>query len=301
MKTLALVAFLWILALPQSAFASIFGFVYDSGKFTTIDVPGVQSNTWATGINNNGYVVGFFGSSLYQGYSYAPTYSTLNGPGATETTPMGINASGEVVGTFYNGGLSHGFSYTGGILTQIDVPGTIGSTSVNGINDSGQIVGAYGNQGFLYQSGVFTTINVPGALGTSLAGINNNGDIVGNYSLAGDAPGACHSFLYKSGAFTTISVPGASCTSAHGINNSEQIIGDYQNGPLEQGFLYDGVTFTTINNPGNGYGSTFTDLTGINDSGQIVGVFAQDSPEPATIVLFLSGTVVFIIRRMRLS
>src|SRR5260370_5766111 len=71
----------------------------------------------------------------------------------------------------------------------------------------------------------FTTIDAPGAAnGTSAAGINTRGQIVGSYS---DAAGNNHSFLLDDGTFTTIDVPGAACTQAIGINARGQIVGGY--------------------------------------------------------------------------
>jgi probable HAF family extracellular repeat protein len=79
------------------------------------------------------------------------------------------------------------------------------STSPFGINAAGDIVGAFAIHGFLYRGGTFTTIDVPGAFSTDADGINNAGQIVGNYR---DAAGT-HGFLYHDGSFTTIDVPGA--------------------------------------------------------------------------------------------
>jgi probable HAF family extracellular repeat protein len=88
-------------------------------------------------------------------------------------------------------------------FTPIDVPFPGGGgTDAHGINDAGQIVGAYGDatggHGFLYSGGTFSTINVPfpGTLGTDAHGINNAGQIVGRYV---DATGREHGFLDNGG------------------------------------------------------------------------------------------------------
>jgi uncharacterized membrane protein len=71
---------------------------------------------------------------------------------AALTIPNGINASGQIVGSYWDGSTNHGFLLDQGIYTTIDVPGAY-STSAYGINDSGQIVGSYsdafGTHGFL--------------------------------------------------------------------------------------------------------------------------------------------------------
>jgi probable HAF family extracellular repeat protein len=80
-------------------------------------------------------------------------------------------------------------------VTLIDFPGAT-ETMAMGINDAGDIVGAYQDaseipHGFLYVRGNFTTIDFPGASGTWAYGINIAGDIMGAYQ---DATGY-HGFL----------------------------------------------------------------------------------------------------------
>ena len=70
----------------------------------------------------------------------------------------------------------------------------------------------------------FTTIDVPGAVATLAQGINDHGQIVGEYLDGITGPG--HGPLLD-GTFTTIDVPGASFTVARGINNRGQIVGYY--------------------------------------------------------------------------
>ena len=70
----------------------------------------------------------------------------------------------------------------------------------------------------------FTTIDVPGATATVASGINNRGQIVGDY-FAGDF--VLHGFLLDKGTFTTIDVAGALETHALGINDRGEIVGFY--------------------------------------------------------------------------
>jgi probable HAF family extracellular repeat protein len=82
-------------------------------------------------------------------------------------------------------------------------------------------VGHYGSnvaRGFLYDAGVFTSIDF--ANGTVANGINNNGQIVGYYSVGFGSEFRMHGFLYDAGVFTPLDVPGAMHTQAFGINNS---------------------------------------------------------------------------------
>src|SRR5262245_48262154 len=86
----------------------------------------------------------------------------------------------------------------------------------------------------------FTRLDVPGATFTEGYGINNSGQIVGDYS---DASGHWHGFLKDSGGYTTIDATslGATYTNAFGINDAGQIVGMYRDtSNREHGFLKDG-------------------------------------------------------------
>lgn len=158
-------------------------------------------------------------------------------------------------------------------FTTLDVPGA-SFTAARGINDTGQIVGSFGdstgqNLDFLYSDGTFTTLDVPGAAFTIASGINDAGQIVGTFGPPGPIGG--HGFLYTGGNFTTLEVPGAANTSASGINDTGQIVGSFgPGGPETHGFLDTGGSFTTIDVP-SAAGSTLA--FGINDAGQITGYF----------------------------
>src|ERR1019366_2923199 len=75
----------------------------------------------------------------------------------------GINDAGQVVGSYTDGsGVEHGFLYSGGSFTTLNVPSNQ-NTFPRGISNSGQIVGYYGGgpdgssyRGFLYGSGIYT-------------------------------------------------------------------------------------------------------------------------------------------------
>jgi probable HAF family extracellular repeat protein len=86
----------------------------------------------------------------------------------------------------------------------VDFPGAV-STFLYGINNAGQMVGAYVNEdesthGFLLSNGVFTTIDFPGSTLSVAAGINNHGVITGQYN---DSDGFGHGFVYSDGEFAT--------------------------------------------------------------------------------------------------
>src|SRR5690242_11841111 len=69
--------------------------------------------------------------------------------------------------------------------TTIDVPGSF-STSVQGLNSSGEMVGYFSDgqtfHCFTLISGTFTTMDAPGSTATLCTGINDSGQISGYYT-----------------------------------------------------------------------------------------------------------------------
>src|SRR5205807_38470 len=102
-----------------------------AGKICKVLVLGVV--TMAIAIPGRDVALGHGGSDGY--LLAAPgTYSAIDVPGATGTEAHGINAAGQIVGSFKDtGGVSHGFLRdAGGTFYAIDVPGAP-STTASGI------------------------------------------------------------------------------------------------------------------------------------------------------------------------
>jgi probable HAF family extracellular repeat protein len=114
--------------------------------FKALTLPNTNS-AQATGINDSGIIVGFFLDSENVSHGWelnGSIYKVLNFPQSTSTQALGINNNNEIVGSFTDtAGGTHGFHYAGGVWTQIDDPDGVGITIVNGINDSGTIVGFF--------------------------------------------------------------------------------------------------------------------------------------------------------------
>jgi probable HAF family extracellular repeat protein len=232
------------------------GFLFVGGSFTTLNVPGSIATT-AYGINDSGAIVGVYagssGGSCVQGCAFLDVggnFTTINIPGVVDTQDA-INDLGDIAGSYVDATGYHGFLYAGGSLTTINAPGYF-STYIYGINDSGEMVGVYGNsvgscvQGcaFLDVGGNFTTINIPGSIWSYATGINDLGDIVGVYA---DATGNSHGFLDVGGNLSTIDIPDAIANVAFGINNSGDIVGMY--GPGTAGTGSSGFLATPIPEP----------------------------------------------------
>jgi probable HAF family extracellular repeat protein len=234
-------------------------------------------------------------------------FTALDVPGAVTTEARGINNAGQIVGFFEETAMGvvqqHGFLYSRGRFTQFDVPGA-SATAAADINNAGrrddfqddqsgragrvavrhregQITGSFSTvtqgHGFLLAEGSFTTFDVPGAVSTSASGINDRGQIVGEFNTPANPTQRRHGFLRDtSGGLTTIDVPGATDTTANGINNLGQIVGTgtVVVGQQEHGFFRDTTgTFTQLDVPG----TMRTDANGINNAGQIVGAFIDSA------------------------
>ena len=134
------------------------GYRWDNGRFTTIDLPG-SSGTMVGDINDRGEMVGVFsddpndptGMMGVRGFLLSGgIYRQFAAPRVAFTQPSKINNRGQIVGSTLGDAAStdfHGFLLAkgrSGPFTPIDFPGAPRTVAV-GINDRGQIVGAYEN------------------------------------------------------------------------------------------------------------------------------------------------------------
>jgi probable HAF family extracellular repeat protein len=232
------------------------------------------------------------------------TFTSFSDPNATDgTVPDDINDSGQIVGHYTGTDNNfHGFLYNVGSSSYVTLTDPLGtSTYANGINNSGLIVGFYGDfsasggssatHAFTYDSSKisssttprYVSFDDPSAAGaTSANGINDSGQIVGNYRYN---TFDTHGFLVDvRGNYTSLDGPGGSTSSeAVDINNRSQIVGGYLASSSQdragepphagtyRGFIYDHGSYTTISVPSSS--GEFTTPTGINDLGQVVGYY----------------------------
>jgi len=115
-------------------------------------------------------------------------YSWIEVEDALTTTAFGINAGGDIVGSYVDSdGAVHGYRLRGGAFTTIDFPGAAGSLA-RGIGPGGDIVGGYwlpgepapNEHGFLLtRQGVFLPVDVPGHISTIAQRILPDGTILG--------------------------------------------------------------------------------------------------------------------------
>ena len=119
----------------------------------------------------------------------------------------------------------------------------------------------------------FTTLDDPRGGGTVAVGINDAGQIVGEYGVDQGLPVG---FLLSVGNYSTVLPPGSNFGGANGINGAGQIVGQsYVSTAIPPtGFLLSGGNYTPIAPPDTN-GAFGALATGINASGQIVGWYGN--------------------------
>ena len=139
----------------RDAAGAYHGYLWQRGRFTTIDLPGAAASSLRA-INDRGQILGawaddrgtFHGFLLDRG-----RFRTFDGPAGTVFLPTDLNDRGQVVGSTLAPTAAdplagaRGFLLAkgpGGPFTPIDVPGAPRNL-VFGLNDRGQLVGAYEN------------------------------------------------------------------------------------------------------------------------------------------------------------
>lgn len=191
------------------------GYTYGlrSHRFVVVTVPGATSVT-AAAINNSGDVAGFFTDAAGTTVGFFKddgVITDLAVPGASMTQPFGVNDHDEVVGAYQVGtgaaAATHGFTWTRrfGFIT-VDDPNGVGATTVNGVNNSGDVVGFYtdgaGNvDGMLAKPiRVAATVRLtPQPVGTVALARSSNGTVAAALAISGLAPGVTHSLDIQSG------------------------------------------------------------------------------------------------------
>lgn len=116
-----------------------------------------------------------------------------------------------------------------------------------------------------------TIVDPSGVYSTNTFGINNAGQLVGNYY---DSNFTSHGFVESGGNFTTIDDPlAAQDTVTNGINDTGQVAGYYADANnIGHSFVYSDGNFTAIDDP---LATNGTYAFGINDSGQTVGYYVD--------------------------
>jgi hypothetical protein len=255
------------------------------------------------GINNEGIIVGYFGSGAAghpnKGYTLVPPFAqhsflNENFPRAAQTQVTGLNDHGVTVGFWSKQNTSSmtnnnfGFYEQDGRFHDVNFPiGDAASPPVDqllGVNNRGIAVGFFTNnaglnRGYEYNIRMhrYSRVEIPRVrgLGPSLtaAAINNHGDVAGFYNKTSTQVDA---FLkMRSGRFITLAYRGASMTQAFGVNDSDEVVGTYTTGTgnaaVTHGFTWKDGKYASVNISG----ASSTAINGVNDEGDLVGFYTD--------------------------
>ena len=224
-----------------------------------------------------GYPVRSCTAHPYHAFLYSNGQMTdLGTLGGHTSQGNAINLSDQVAGwADTSSGVSNATLWTGGKSLDVGALAPLaGSSSVAyGVNDSGQVVGAWGTNAssrpFLYSNGTVTALPEPTDFTTSgceARGIDNNGQIAG---ICADANGNGHLVLWSNGTVTDLgsvgSIGGVEDIESMSMSSNGQIAGWAATGTA---FVYSNGRITS---PSNFWPNA------INDNGVMVGTSSIDS------------------------
>ncbi len=199
----------------------------------------------------------------------------------------------------------------------------LGPVRPTAISGTGIVVGTtWDGNGFVYQGGQVASI--PGNQANGL-GVNDAGQVVGQYLVTTDSKSVEHAFLYQNGQFQDLGTLGGFRSWAAAINSQGQIVGTSDVVPnsfgLGHAFLDQNGTMIDLNTPvAATSGWTLQSATAINDKGQILGYgisprgeeatflltptsepppIAPQVPEPSMLAFFVVTAAVMAVRRAR--
>ncbi len=222
---------------------------YLQPRYQSINFPG-SVQTQVTGLNNQGVQVGFWSaqnnaSELNDNFGFyllGGRFHEVNFPGSGSARPpvnqlLGVNDHDIAVG-FYTDrqGRRHGYRYD--IATRkfaaVAVPGGT-SVIAAAIDNSGGVAGFFtSSKGvtsgfFVPRTGQMFTLNAPHATSTQALGVNDSGEVVGDYRTGSGSSAATHGFTWSRGrGFTTVEDPqGVGTTTVNGINDGGDLVGFY--------------------------------------------------------------------------
>ena len=298
--------------------------LYDGGVLTDLGSPYYANNIIARGINNNGDVVGFLGSTalvaaLWKHDGTKTVLGTL--PGGTVSGAWAINDSGQIAGysSTSGAGVVRAFRYENGAFTALGTLGGAESWAV-GINGGGAMAGyaeLTGNT--VTHAVVYDSNNVVHDLGT-LGGtnsyatdINDLGQVAGDSQIMGSADR--HAFFYDGSVMTEIGTLGGANSYSYGINNAGVVVGQSQitGSAIWHAFVYSGGVLSDLNSlvaPDPDWVLNYA--YGINELGQITGMGTFNGvdraflltpvPEPEAYLMMLVGLgLVGLMARRRLA
>jgi uncharacterized membrane protein len=198
---------------------------------------------------------------------------SIDVPGAAATRAYGINARGEIVGSYTDATGTYGYLWSNGDVTKIAFPGAV-FTEAWGINPQGDIVGRYRHtddprtHGFLLNDGVYTDISVGSHLHTLPIKISPSGEIVGCFhdtNFLSDMRG----YVRRDDEVSSFEL--LPSTMHNGVTpGAGTIAGISFDSPLQvHSYVLTGDAYVQFDYPG----ATFTEAWDVSPSGKVVGYF----------------------------
>lgn len=227
----------------------------------------------------------------------AYTFLNVDGPNSGTNAAAGTNLNGvankgAAVGfDIDNNGSFHNFVGDAvGTITPLSIDG---SAMAFGVNRAGGVVGTDGNGNAFFLRGTTLQTFIPsGGSAATAFGINDNGNIVGQYTLGGQMPGFFRG-SFEGGRFVRIDAPsGPDIVNAQGINLAGEVVGFYVGTDgQDHGFMTNvtrakngqvngtPIADPTIPNVPGEPGATFifSQVLAVNDNGIAVGYYGDST------------------------
>jgi hypothetical protein len=266
--------------------------------FTTLDNPGDPTFNQLLGINDNGTIVGYFGSGAQGhpniGYQIAPPYTkyaTNMQPGSVQTQATGINNSNLTTGFWSdtNTGTNANFAFlripTVQSFSYLSVVNPLTASvpltsQALGVSNTNVVAGFYNDANgnphaytYAIATATYTPIVLTGQVGAAATGINDIGQVCGFYiTQKMTNVGFVRS---PTGVITHFAVPKSTFTQLLGINNSGVAVGDYMDAAGNtHGLYYTPATgaYVTVDFPS---AAGYTVVNGINNRNELVGFYGD--------------------------
>jgi probable HAF family extracellular repeat protein len=249
-----------------------------------VDLGTFGGRTAATGVNNNGLVVGYSDDSSTRRalvWTAADGMVDIGSLGGGSSAAFGVNDSGQVVGwsEVITGQAPHAFVWT--LAEGMTDLGTLGDPSwqsvATAINESGQIVGWSRSSklgdvhAFSWTAGGgMVDLGTLGGTRSSAEAVSDSGQVVGSSHLAGDAEMRAFSWTTTGMVNLGVLTSGSTLSAAAGVNSSGQVVGYSYLHPAPEPHAVSWTSGGALIDLGT-LGGTTSAAAAINESGLIAG------------------------------
>jgi probable HAF family extracellular repeat protein len=274
---------------PNSPGSLIFhAFFWNEGVMHDLGTLVADSTVWnslASGVNNNGWVVGWSNTGAFDPVTGAPetrafvwhdgVMTDLGTLGGNNSFANEINDAHQVAGVTEIPTVDssippllefHAFLWERGVMNDLGTLEVGHNSFANDINDRGEVVGAsqvnpiidpllgFPNfHSFLWKKGMMSELTAQELHGSNAFTINNQAQVVGRFAVNENGVPVSHAFLLEKGVTLDLgTVLGLQDSEALSINNKGQIVGDSGVGPIESfsnlaAWLLDNGVMTDLN------------------------------------------------------